>query len=344
MTESRLRAAVVGVGHFGRHHARIYSRLPNVDLVAVVDANPERAAQAAEITGARPFVDYHQVLGSVDLVSVATPPESHFPIARDFLASGAAVLVEKPMTANLPDAVRLVEVARSTGLTLQVGYVNRYTSIMRKIRQIGVNPGFIEVHRLNAFNFRAADQGVVLDMMIHDIDLVLLLVPHEVADVQAVGMGIIGKTEDIANARITFTNGCVANLTASRLAMNPMRRVRVFSLESYVSLDFDRNHALVVRKAPTFSPGSFSPEQLKDKKPDELKSLVFTDLCTVNEFSFDKEEEPLKLQLESFVACVRTHAQPEVGPAEALRTMQVADLILKAIARKDWSAIRSDRP
>lgn len=337
MTDRTLKAAVIGVGHFGRHHARIYSHMPGVELVAVVDPNAEHAAEAAKTTGAKPCADYRDILNSVDLVSVATPPDTHFAIARDFFAAGVAVLVEKPMAANLAHARELVEVARQAGLPLQVGYVNRYTSIMRKLSDYRIVPGFIEVHRLNAFNFRAADQGVVLDMMIHDIDLVFHIVRRSVADVQAVGMGIIGKTEDIANARVTFDNGCVANITASRLAMSPMRKVRIFSLDSYVSLDFDKNHAMIVRKAPGFSPGSFQPHELKDKKPDELKSLVFSDLCTVDEFSFPKEENPLKLQLESFVNCVRNRSEPEVSGAEALKTMEVADLILKAIARKPLS-------
>jgi len=343
MTSPRLKAAVIGVGHFGRHHARIYSQLPDVELVAVVDVNPERAAQIAQSAHTTSCQDYHEVLDAVDLVSIATPTPSHFDVARDFLNARKAVLIEKPMAATFAQSQELVDLAARARVPLQVGYVNRYSQLMRKISEIEINPGFLEVHRLNAFNFRAADQGVVLDMMIHDIDLVLLLVRQPVVDVQAVGMGIIGKTEDLANARITFANGCVANLTASRLAMKPMRKVRVFSLDSYVSLDFDANHAFIVRKAPGFAHGSFDADQLKTKSPDQLKTLVFSDLCTVDEFTFDKHEEPLKLQLESFVRCVRDHTEPEVSGAEALKTMQVADLILKAIERNDWNSSRKPR-
>lgn len=328
-----LKAAVVGVGHFGRHHARIYGELPDVDLVAVVDIDGKRAEQiaAGADADAKPLTDYHEIIDTVDLVSVATPTESHFSIARDFLNAGVGVLVEKPMAATFVQARELVEVAQAGKATFQVGYVNRYSSLMRTVDELDVKPGFIEVHRLSAFNFRAADLGVVLDMMIHDIDVVLSLVDDEVADVQAVGLPIIGKNEDIANARITFANGCVANLTASRLSLKPMRKVRVFCLDSYVNLDFDRNHALVVRKAPGFSPGSFEIEQLKATQPDEFKEFVLSDLCTVKEFTFDNETEPLRLQLEAFVECVRTGNEPTVSGAKALKTMHVAELILNAI-------------
>ncbi len=331
MTNRTLKAAVVGVGHFGRHHARIYGELPDVDLVAVVDIDGERAEQIAAKTGAKPLTDYHEILDTVELVSVATPTESHFSIARDFLNAGVGVLVEKPMAATFVQARELVEAAQAGKVTLQVGYVNRYSSLMRTVDELDVKPGFIEVHRLSAFNFRAADLGVVLDMMIHDIDVVLSLVDDEVTDVRAVGLAIIGKNEDIANARITFANGCVANLTASRLSLKPMRKVRVFCHDSYVSLDFDRNHALVVRKAPGFSPGSFETEQLKTTQPDEFKTFVLSNLCTVKEFTFDNEVEPLRLQLEAFVECVRTGSEPTVSGAKALKTMHVAELILDAI-------------
>lgn len=332
-----LEAAVIGAGHFGRHHARIYSELPDVRLGAVVDIDSERAGRVAKATGALPSTDYRDLVGRVDLVSVVTPPPTHYQIARDFLVGGAAVLVEKPMTATVTEAERLVAVAEEHNAVLQVGFVNRFSPVLRALSGLDVRPRFIEVHRLCPFNFRAADVGVVLDMMIHDIDLVTALVPSPVARVEAVGFGVVAPTEDIANARITFEDGCVANLTASRVAFQTMRRVRIFSPDSYVSLDFDRSRAVLVRRREDFTAGDIELGILKETAPEELRALLFDKHFSLREMDLDDGTEPLKRELQSFISCARTGDEPVVSGNAALRTMRTAEQVLNSMGRCDWA-------
>jgi len=331
----KLRVGVVGVGRFGRHHARIYSELDEVELVGVADPDAERAADVARRADTAVFTDYHDLIDKVDAVSVAVPTRSHRSVSCDFLSRGVSVLVEKPMASSLAEALEMQAVAEKSGAALQVGLVYRFSPFMRAIREMDIEPKFIEVHRLSPFSFRSLDVGVVLDMMIHDIDLVLQLVRGRVEKIDAVAFAIVGATEDICSARMAFDDGCVANLTASRVALKTMRKVRLFSSDSYISMDFDKDNGLLIKRSPEFSLDNIDIEKMKELSIDELKEVMLDDFFTVREMKID-EVEPLRAELESFVACVRDGRTPLVPAADGIRSMETAERILEAVKAHKW--------
>ncbi|HUW55646.1 MAG TPA: Gfo/Idh/MocA family oxidoreductase [Planctomycetota bacterium] len=332
---TKLRVGVVGVGHFGRHHARIYSELDDVELVGVADCDAERAAEAARRTGTRVFTDYHDLIDKVDAVSVAVPTRLHMTVSCDFLSRGVSVLVEKPMAGTLAEARKMQAAAVKSGTALQVGLVCRFSPFMTVIRDMDIEPKFIEVHRLGPFSFRSLDVGVVLDMMIHDIDLVLQLAHGRPERVDAVAFPIVGKTEDICNARIAFDDGCVANLTASRVALKTMRKIRIFSPDSYISMDFDRNNGLIIKKSQDFSLDAIDVDKMRGLSLDQLKGMMVDQFFTVREMKID-EVEPLKAELASFVDCVRNRRTPLVPAEDGIRSMEAAESILEAVRAHKW--------
>src|ERR1700730_7668140 len=233
-----LRVAVIGVGHLGRHHARILSSLAGVQLVAVVDTNQARADEIAAANLTRPLYDARELLGHVDAVTIAVPTERHRDIAMPFLTSGVPVLVEKPMARTLAEADEMVGAAGRAGVALAVGHTERFNPAVETARPLLVDPRFIEVHRLGAFPERSLDIDVVFDLMIHDLDVVLSLVHAEVESIEAVGVPVLTGRVDIANARLRFANGCIANLTASRISRDRVRKIRFFQLAAYLSIDY----------------------------------------------------------------------------------------------------------
>jgi predicted dehydrogenase len=331
----RLRVGVVGVGHFGRNHARVYSELEDVELVGVADIDAGRASEVASRYHARPFGDYRDLIDKVDAVSVAVPTMSHGRVSCDFLRRGVAVLVEKPMAATVEEARQMQAAADAGGAKLQVGHIMRFNPLVMAMREMDIEPKFLEVHRLRPFSFRSLDVGVVLDMMIHDIDLVLQLAGGRVEKIDAVAFAMVGKTEDICNARIAFDDGCVANLTASRVALKSLRRVRIFSSDSYISMDFDSNSGLIIKKSPHFSLDSFRAEAVAGLPLDKLKEKMLGDFFTLKEMKFD-EQEPLKAQLHSFVECVRNGERPLVPGEDGIRSMETAEEILESVRRHRW--------
>lgn len=238
MAPDRLRVAVIGVGHLGRHHARILSGLDGAELVAVVDTAGERAAQAAAATGARPVSDFRDVIGEVDAVTVAVPTELHRDIALPFLERGTAVLIEKPMARSLQEADEILAAARASGATLAVGHTERYNPAVAAVMPLVTSPRFIEVHRLGAFPDRSLDIDVVFDLMIHDLDIILALVRSDVESIEAVGVPVLTPRYDIANARLRFASGCIANVTASRISKERVRKIRFFQPDAYLSIDY----------------------------------------------------------------------------------------------------------
>jgi predicted dehydrogenase len=242
----KIRVGVVGVGSLGRHHARVYASLPRASLVGVADIVPERAKEIADLHATRAFTDYRQLLGSVDAVSIATPTVRHAEIGAPFLEQGVHVLVEKPISHRLEDADRLIRAARSGGRVLQVGHVERFNPAVQAVREIVRRPRFFEAHRLGVFTPRSVDIDVILDLMIHDLDIVRLMVPSPPAAVQAVGIAILTGRIDIANARIQFADGCVANLTASRVSTEKIRKLRLFHAREYISIDYTRQDAAIL--------------------------------------------------------------------------------------------------
>jgi predicted dehydrogenase len=233
-----LRTAVIGVGHLGRHHARILAALEGAELIAVVDTLPGRAAEVAAAAGTRPLSDYRELLGNVDAVSIAAPTELHHQIALPFLERSVAVLVEKPMTRTLAEADALIAAARASGATLAVGQTERYNPAVTAVMPLVTSPRFIEVHRLGVFPDRSLDIDVVFDLMIHDLDVIGSLVRSEVVSVEAVGVPVLTPKFDIANARLRFASGCIANLTASRISRDRVRKIRFFQPDAYLSIDY----------------------------------------------------------------------------------------------------------
>ena len=331
----KLTVAVVGVGYLGRHHARIYSSMPDVDLVGVVDTNPENAERVAANYNTRSFGDYHDLPDDLQAVSVSTPTTSHHEIASHFLGKGTSVLVEKPMTATLEEAEALHEAASRSDATLQVGHIERFNPAIMAIRELKVEPKFIESHRLAPFKFRCTDVGVVMDLMIHDLDIILELCQSPVSDVRAVGGAILAGTEDIASARIEFESGALANITASRVSFKSLRRTRVFSSDSFISLDYEKKYALLARKSKDLDLGKFEAGGLDTGNVEDLKKLLMTDLIQVKELRLD-EYEPLQKELESFVESVRSRRSPLVPSSHGVRSIRLANSILESLQRHKW--------
>ncbi len=292
-----LRVGVIGVGHLGRHHARIYSGLEGVELVGVADIVPGRADEIGGEYGAVATGDYRTLIGRVDAVSIAVPTEEHTRIGRDCLTAGLDVLVEKPIATTTGDARSLIDCAREHGRVLQVGHVERFNPVVEAAREVATSPQFFEVHRLSVFSMRSLDIDVVLDLMIHDIDIVLSLVPSNVAEIRAVGIPVLSDKADIANVRLEFENGCVANLTASRVSTDKVRKLRFFQPHNYVSLDYATQEGSLL----SLDGGQIHHQRLIPEK-----------------------REPLKVQLEAFVGAVGDRQAPRVSGEDGLRALDVA--------------------
>ncbi|MES9823357.1 MAG: Gfo/Idh/MocA family oxidoreductase [Candidatus Thiodiazotropha endolucinida] len=244
----KIRTAVIGVGYLGRYHAQKYAALDDSELVAVVDIDPDTAANVAKECGTEALSDYHELLDRVDAVSVVVPTQLHHQVAKEFLDSGIHVLLEKPITVTVAEADALIEIARRKQRVLQVGHLERFNSAVLALEGVLKGPQFIESHRLAPFSLRGADVNVVLDLMIHDIDIIQNLVGSPIASIDAKGGAVLTQEYDIANARIKFENGCVANVTASRVSLKPQRKMRIFQPDAYISIDFQDKILSIHRK------------------------------------------------------------------------------------------------
>ena len=329
-----LRVGVVGVGHLGPRHARIYRDLPDVKLVGVADVNPDRAAEIAREYGTAHFTDPGDLLDKVDAVTIAVPTVFHYDVAKTFLERGIAVLVEKPLAKTVAQGEELVKLARERKVPLQVGHVERFnpavSSVLERIRK----PRFIEVHRLSPFRFRSADIDVVMDLMIHDLDIILHVTPSSIARVDAVGVSLLFGKEDLANARIEFEDGCVANLTASRVSDKAMRKLRFFAEDCYIAVDTMENTARVYRSTPQLAEALAKLPKDREPGPGDLASIP-REFYSIEELSLS-EEEPLAKQLESFVACVRNGGEPEVPGEHGVRAMKAAETVLSEMRAHRW--------
>jgi predicted dehydrogenase len=306
-----VRVAVIGVGRIGREHARIYASLPEAALVGVCDIDRVRGEAIGAQYAVRYYADYRELLGQVDAVSIAVPTESHCEIACEFLKNGVAVLVEKPMARTLEEAERMIRCAHQAGVPLQVGHLERFNPAVRALSALVVEPKFFEVHRLGEFTERSLDIDVVLDLMIHDLDILLSLVNTEVRAVQAVGVPILTDRVDIANARLEFANGCVANVTASRISREKVRKLRVFQPNAYLSLDYTRQELEVYRLMASAGSGG---------RPHIVSERVVV-----------PRDEPLRAQLEAFLRCVREGTPPLVSGEDGRRALALALRVLAAI-------------
>jgi predicted dehydrogenase len=302
-----LRLGVVGVGHLGRHHARILATLPGVSLVGVADANAARAGEVAAAHGTTAFADWRELLGQVDAVTLATPTESHAEVASAFIAAGVHVLVEKPLTRTVAEADALLAAARQRGVTLAVGHTERFNPAVQAVRPLLTRPRFIEVHRLGTFPERSLDIDVVFDLMIHDLDLVLSLVGSRVTSIDAVGVPVLTPRVDIANVRLHFENGCTVNLTASRISRDRVRKIRFFQPHMYVSVDYAAQEAEVYQLVR----GDGERPAIQGGKADVAK------------------EEPLRLELADFVGAVRERRAPGVTGEQGRAALALAAAIVE---------------
>ncbi|NUO07428.1 MAG: Gfo/Idh/MocA family oxidoreductase [Candidatus Brocadia sp.] len=328
----RLKVAVIGVGHLGKEHARVYTELPEVELVGVVDIQRKQAEKIAQQYNTQCFSNYKDIIGKVAAVSIAVPTKSHYAIAKDFLQHGVHVMLEKPMTGTVSEARELIGISKARGVVLQVGYIERFNPAIAAIKKLSIKPRFIECHRLSPFTFRSADIGVVLDLMIHDIDIILHITGSQVKKFDAVGVNVISDKEDIANVRIQFQNGCVANITASRVSLTSMRKMRLFSEDSYISIDYQKKDALIYKKSPKLTLKALNISEMDVSTIADLKSYVFGDLLKIEHIKMD-DCEPLKKELESFVDCILEHKEPVVSGEDGLKAIQVANDILCEIEK-----------
>ncbi len=331
-----LKVAVVGVGHLGKIHAKIYHEDPAAELIAVVDADGERAAEVAAEYGCQALSDPAELPGDVQAVSVVVPTVHHARVAVPLLERGVPCLVEKPLAGTLEEADAILAAAESTGTLLSVGHVERFQPGVRKVRAMGVRPRFIECHRLAPFSFRAMDVGVVHDLMIHDLDLILHFVDAPIASVDCAGGAILTESEDVASVRIVFENGARANVSTSRASLEPMRRFRMFSADGYVSLDFQKNYGIHIAKGPEWESGR---EALKTADPMMLamqKDWITEKVLSVTELPLEGQQRPLQAELSHFLECVRTGAAPEVSGQDGRAALQLAERISAEIAAQAW--------
>ncbi|HTB23415.1 MAG TPA: Gfo/Idh/MocA family oxidoreductase [bacterium] len=294
-----IRTGVIGVGSLGQHHARVHASLPGCRLVGVVDADFERAKEIAKKNRCEAFARPEDLLGKVDAVSIAVPTALHFEVGRRFLAAGVHCLIEKPLSIDLDEADALIATAREGKAILQVGHIERFNPAILALKEHRSEPLFIEAHRLGPYSPRNTDIDVVLELMIHDLDIVLAFVGRKVAKVDAVGLPVLSHTEDIANVRLAFEGGCVANLTASRVTTDKQRKIRIFTRDAYLSVDYLAKQVRIHR--------------LKEgADPSQAGSLIGLARMVTTETLKIRDEEQLKLELESFVEAVRSGGAPVV--------------------------------
>jgi predicted dehydrogenase len=304
-----VRVAVIGVGALGKHHARILAELPEAELIAVVDINEPRAREIAGLVNAQAATRASEMIGRVDAVTVAVPTESHLSVALPFLQRGIAVLVEKPLARDTGEAQQIIDAATASGAVLAVGHTERYNPAVAAIRPLLDHPRFIEVHRLGTFPDRSLDIDVVFDLMIHDLDVVLSIVPSEIVAVEAVGVAVLTPKPDIANARLKFASGCIANITASRISKDRVRKIRIFQRDAYLSVDYAAQEV----------------ERWRLVRGNGTMPAIDGGKLEV------AHEEPLKRELADFIGAVRDKRAPGVTGADGLRALQLAQRITDAM-------------
>lgn len=302
----KVKVGVVGVGHMGKEHARIYSSLENAELIGVHDIDKAIAQKVAQHHNVKCFASLSELLENIDALSIVTPTTSHFEVGKASLEAGKHVLIEKPFTSDTEQATSLIEMAETRNLTLQVGHVERFNPVLEALEKRLTSPRFIEAHRLSPYPGRSTDIGVVMDLMIHDLEIILHLVNSPIKSLDAVGVAVLSKAEDIANVRITFENNCIANITTSRISPEKMRKIRVFQDDAYLSLDYQNQKGEIYRK----------------------------DTQVINRETIPiEQDEPLKRQLKAFIDCSTSDENPIVSGNHAKRALHTASEIVSQI----WS-------
>lgn len=336
MLNGKVRTAVVGAGKMGTIHAKVYEQLPQSSLVAIVDTDAARAKRLAQKHKCSDYTDCRDILGKVDAVTIATPTVTHLELAKIFIKNKIAVLIEKPLAVNARQGKKIVSLARKHDCVVAVGHSERCNPVVQAMKRLDVEPRFIEADRISPYPFRSTDVGVVLDVMIHDIDIILSLAASKIKRVHAVGVNVIEDKEDICSARIIFDNGCVANITASRLALKTERRLRVFSRQAYLSLDYFKKSGMIIKADPNINVVKWIQERKASGKFD-MTNVNWPDLLHIEQLDID-DKEPIRLEQEAFLRAVadRTLA-PEVSAREGLAALECAEKILRSIRKHKWN-------
>jgi len=323
-----MKIGVVGVGHLGSLHAKMLSEIPEVRLTGVFDVDSEKTQRVASEFHTTPCTELEQLLREADAITVATTTRSHVDVARQALLQGKHVFIEKPITRTVGEADELIRLAEGKGLVIQVGHIERFNPAILALEKYNLSPMFVESHRLAQFNPRGADVAVVLDLMIHDIDIILTFVKAPVSRIDANGVAVVSDSLDIANARLQFENGCVANVTASRISQRKMRKMRLFQQNEYISIDFSEGTAEVFRL-------------LGDEDPNVPGTLMLGELGSgarkrkiVYEQPEIKEANPLKLELEQFIRVIEQGGRPLVSAEDGRRALEVAQVIMEKISQQ----------
>ena len=337
-----LRLAVIGTGHLGRIHARLAAELPTADLVGVVDPVQTTREMVAAETGTRSVADLRDLVGTIDGAIVATPTSTHLEVASELLRSGVHVLVEKPLAPTLVDSEALVQLARSHNQVLQVGHVERFNPAFTAVRDKLGDPKFISATRTSGYTFRSTDVGVVMDLMIHDIDAILSLVRSPVVDVEAIGASVLGNHEDLVHARLRFESGCVATITASRVSYEPQRTMQVFTSRNFAAIDFGSRQATCVEPSAEiisreFRLESLSPEQRQDYREHFFSKLLVQSKVDTNDVNAIQEEQ------KDFLVAIREGRRPVVDGADGRDAVAVAERVLASVESHQWDGSQHGR-
>ena len=336
MQKTKVRTAVIGAGKMGAIHAKVYDQLEQSDFIAVLDTDVDKARPLAEQYNCSAFSDYNDILGKVDAVTIATPTVTHLDLAKIFIENNIAVLIEKPLAANVTEGKKIADLAKMHNVVAAVGHSERCNPVVQAVKRLDIEPKFIESNRISPYPFRSTDVGVVLDVMIHDIDIILSLAAGKIRKIDAAGLGVIGEKEDICNARIVFDNGCIANVTASRLALKTERKVRLFSRQVYVSLDYFKKTGIVIKADPNINVVKWINE--KQQAGDfDLTTVNWPDLLQIEELDID-DKEPIRLEQENFLRAVMdSDFVPEVSAEEGLAALECAEKILASVKENQWN-------
>jgi predicted dehydrogenase len=331
----KIRTAVVGAGKMGAIHAKVYDQLAESDFTAVVDTDADKAKILADKYGCEAFTICDDIIGRVDAATISTPTVHHLRLAKNLIENNISVMIEKPLAASADEGRQIVELARKHDVVVAVGHSERCNPVVQAMKRLKIEPKFIEANRISPYPFRSTDIGVVLDVMIHDIDIILSLAASPIKKVEAVGVNVIEDNEDICNARIVFENGCIANITASRLALKTERKVRVFSRQAYLSMDYFKKTGMVIKTDPNIDVVQWIRDRKKEGSFNFL-TVNWPDLLHIEELEID-DKEPLRVEQEAFLRAVADRSlSPEVSAEDGLAAMECAEMILNSVKTHKW--------
>lgn len=331
----KIRTAVVGAGKMGQIHSKVLSKLPQSSLVAIVDVQEEKAKKLAKDFKCEYFTSPESLIGKVDAVTISAPTKSHLALAEVLIRNKIAVLIEKPLAASSQEGQRIVDLAAQYDVVVGVGHSERCNPVVQAMKRLQIEPKYIQAERISPYSFRSTDIGVVLDVMIHDIDIILALAQSPVKKVDGFGVNVIADTEDICNARIFFENGCVANVTASRLALKTVRKIRVFSRQAYLSLDFFKKEGIVIKTDGNVDVVKWVKEKQALGNFD-FTGINWPELLHIEQLDID-DKEPLRVEQEAFLAAVADRSKrPEVTGEEGLAALKCAEAILASVKEHKW--------